>query len=60
MIDDVLLLAQRDWPVPIRLVNASEIATVIHGGEHYVLGTVTQLVDWLNAHGFNITPRGTE
>jgi thiamine pyrophosphokinase len=30
---NVLLMAQRDWPALIRLVDATEIATVIHAGE---------------------------
>jgi thiamine pyrophosphokinase len=34
---NVLLMAQRDWPAPIHLVDANEIATVIHGGEQIVL-----------------------
>lgn len=34
---NVLLMAQRDWPAMIRLVDATEIATVIHGGESMTL-----------------------
>jgi thiamine pyrophosphokinase len=34
---NVLLMAQRDWPALIRLVDATEIATVIHGGESMTL-----------------------
>lgn len=30
---NVLLMAQQDWPATIHLVDATEIATVIHGGE---------------------------
>lgn len=32
-IANVLLMAQRDWPALIQLVDAAEIATVIHAGE---------------------------
>lgn len=34
---NVLLMAQQDWPATIHLVDASEIATVIHGGESMTL-----------------------
>jgi thiamine pyrophosphokinase len=34
---NVLLMAQRDWPATIQLVDATEIATVIHGGEQMTL-----------------------
>ncbi len=34
---NVLLMAQRDWPATIQLVDATEIATVIHGGERMML-----------------------
>lgn len=34
---NVLLMAQRDWPAKIQLVDATEIATVIHGGEQMTL-----------------------
>jgi thiamine pyrophosphokinase len=34
---NVLLMAQQDWPATIRLVDATEIATVIHGGESMTL-----------------------
>jgi thiamine pyrophosphokinase len=34
---NVLLMAQQDWPAVIRLVDATEIATVIHGGESITL-----------------------
>jgi thiamine pyrophosphokinase len=34
---NVLLMALRDWPATIRLVDATEIATVIHGGEQMTL-----------------------
>lgn len=34
---NVLLMAQRDWPAMIRLVDATEIATVIHSGESMTL-----------------------
>ncbi len=34
---NVLLLAQRDWPVPMQLVDEGEVATVLHGGEHLEL-----------------------
>jgi thiamine pyrophosphokinase len=34
---NVLLMAQQDWPAPIHLVDANEIATVIHGGEQMTL-----------------------
>jgi thiamine pyrophosphokinase len=34
---NVLLMAQKDWPAAIHLVDASEIATVIHDGEQMTL-----------------------
>lgn len=34
---NVLLMAQQDWPAIIHLVDANEIATVIHGGESMTL-----------------------
>lgn len=34
---NVLLMAHRDWPATIHLVDANEIATVIHGGESMTL-----------------------
>jgi thiamine pyrophosphokinase len=34
---NVLLMAQQDWPAPIHLVDANEMATVIHGGESMTL-----------------------
>jgi thiamine pyrophosphokinase len=34
---NVLLMAQRDWPAIIHLVDANEIATVIHSGERMTL-----------------------
>jgi thiamine pyrophosphokinase len=34
---NVLLMAQQDWPATIHLVDANEIATVIHGGEAMTL-----------------------
>lgn len=34
---NVLLMAQQDWPATIHLVDATEIATVIHGGESMTL-----------------------
>jgi thiamine pyrophosphokinase len=34
---NVLLMAQRDWPATIHLVDANEIATVIHSGERMTL-----------------------
>jgi thiamine pyrophosphokinase len=34
---NVLLMAQQDWPATIHLVDANEIATVIHGGESMTL-----------------------
>lgn len=34
---NVLLMAHRDWPATIHLVDATEIATVIHGGEAMTL-----------------------
>jgi thiamine pyrophosphokinase len=34
---NVLLMAQQDWPATIHLVDAHEIATVIHGGEAMTL-----------------------
>jgi thiamine pyrophosphokinase len=40
-IANVLILAQRDWPATIRLVDANEIATVIHAGECMTLEAAT-------------------
>lgn len=40
-IANVLLLAQRDWPARIQLVDANEIATVIHAGECMTLEAAT-------------------
>lgn len=34
---NVLLMAHHDWPATIHLVDANEIATVIHGGETMTL-----------------------
>lgn len=34
---NVLLMAQQDWPATIHVVDATEIATVIHGGESMTL-----------------------
>ena len=34
---NVLLMAHRDWPATIHLVDANQIATVIHGGETMML-----------------------
>lgn len=36
-IANVLLMAQQDWPATIHLVDANEIATVIHAGESMTL-----------------------
>jgi thiamine pyrophosphokinase len=38
---NVLLMAQRPWPVPIRLVDAHEIASVIRGGETLTLAAAS-------------------
>ena len=34
---NVLILAQRDWPVPVRVLEAEESALVMHGGETITL-----------------------
>lgn len=45
---NVLLMAQQDWPAPIHLVDANEIATVIHGGESMTLeATMGRMVSLL-------------
>jgi thiamine pyrophosphokinase len=62
---NVLLMAQRDWPATIQLVDANEdvheIATVIHGGESMTLeaatGSTVSLLP-LSAEVTGITYRG--
>ncbi|MFN8491870.1 MAG: thiamine diphosphokinase [Caldilineaceae bacterium] len=33
MVANVLLLARRDWPFPLKLVEENQLAQVLHGGE---------------------------
>jgi thiamine pyrophosphokinase len=30
---NLLILGQRDWPVPVRLAEGNEVAEILHGGE---------------------------
>jgi len=37
MLANILLLAQRDWPFPLKLVEENQLAQVLHGGEKLIL-----------------------